>query len=39
MLAAFLVASPCLILALAGLAVETTRIIAAIRADRGGARQ
>jgi hypothetical protein len=34
MLAAFLVASPCLFLALAGLAIETPRVVAAVRNDR-----
>ena len=34
MLAAFLVATPCLLLSIAGLAVETARILAAIRAER-----
>lgn len=35
MLAAFLVASPFLFLALAGLAVETPRVLAAIRTNGG----
>lgn len=34
MLAAFLVAAPCLVLSLAGLTFETARILAAIRAER-----
>ena len=34
MLAALLVAAPCLLLSLAGLAVETGRIFMAIRASR-----